>query len=248
MLAYFASPLLTHSATMYSMKNRPILYTFRRCPYAIRARMGLAYAGIDYEHREVVLKNKPAEMITLSPKGTVPVLSHAEQRCLDENCLDESCLDESIDILLWALSQRDPEGWMGFNDGQLDEMAKLIKQNDFEFKAHLDHYKYADRFPEYRQQEYRDRCELFLQILETRLNKHRFLFASRVSYADIAILSFIRQFSKVDEIWFDQSPYLKLKAWLDELTHSPLFLSIMKKYKAWNPGDEPIRGVTFDGL
>ena len=235
------------------MKDRPILYTFRRCPYAIRARMGLAYAEIDYEHREVVLKNKPADMIALSPKGTVPVLNIVDESCLEDTCLEatcleDTCLDESIDILLWALSQHDPEGWMDFDAAQLHEMAKLIDQNDFEFKVHLDHYKYADRFPECSQQVYRDSCTLFLAILETRLNAHRFLFADRVSYADIAILSFIRQFSKVDEIWFAQSPYPKLKIWLDEFTKGPLFLSIMNKYKAWNPGDEPLTGVTFSKI
>ncbi|MFT7689110.1 MAG: glutathione S-transferase [Candidatus Azotimanducaceae bacterium] len=234
MLAYFTSPLLSHNATMCLMKDQPILYTFRRCPYAIRARMALAYAEIEYEHREVILKNKPAEMITLSPKGTVPVFS-----------LNETLIEESLDILLWSLSQNDPEGWMNFEQTQLGAMASLVERNDFEFKNHLDHYKYADRFPEYTQLEYRERCESFLAVLEALLNENVFLFAERLSYADIAILSFVRQFSKVDEPWFDSAPYPKLRAWLKALTNDALFLTIMKKYKAWSPGDEPISGATL---
>jgi len=234
MLAYFTSPLPTHNATMRFMKDRPILYTFRRCPYAIRARIGLAYAEIKYEHREVVLKNKPVEMITLSPKGTVPVLS-----------FDEILFEESLDILLWALSQNDPDGWMEFDPVLLEEMASLVEKNDFEFKGHLDHYKYADRFPEYSQLEYRERCEPFLELLESLLQNNTYLFAPRRSYADIAIVSFIRQFSKVDETWFNNSPYPKVRAWLRKLTSNPLFLTIMKKYKAWSLGDPPITGATL---
>ncbi|MBL4682115.1 MAG: glutathione S-transferase [Pseudomonadales bacterium] len=213
------------------MNNQPILYTFRRCPYAIRARMGLAYANVDFEHREVTLKNKPTNMISLSPKGTVPVLK----------LLDGTVLEESLDILIWAIGQKDVDGWMTYPAKRLSEMAALIAENDFEFKIHLDHYKYADRFPEASQEEYRSRCEPFLLSLEKRLTENPFLFSHQIAYADIAIVSFIRQFSKVDETWFSHAPYPRLKIWLNHLINSTLFLSIMKKYKAWQPGDAPIQ-------
>lgn len=204
----------------------PILYTFRRCPYAIRTRMALRYAGICCEIREVVLRNKPSAMLEISPKGSVPVLLLP----------DDTVLEESLDIMLWALVQQDSEGWQDFDRETLEEMSILIKQNDTSFKQALDRYKYYQRYPEQPVKVYRQAGEKFLQKLELRLKNGKFLFGSKVSLADIAIFPFIRQFSKVDLEWFQNSPYERLKQWLRFYEESELFASVMHKYEAWYPG------------
>jgi len=209
------------------MIDIPILYTFRRCPYAMRARMGLQYAQICVEKREVVLKNKPNEMLELSPKATVPVLL----------LCDGTVMDESLDILNWALLQNDPTGWLKYSEPSLEDMANLIAENDKAFKTHLDHYKYADRFPEFEQAVYRTRGEAFLCKLEQRLENTDYLFGERISYADIAIMPFIRQFSNVENNWFAEAPYAHLRQWLGRLLEGELFLSIMEKQKPWSAAD-----------
>lgn len=209
---------------------QPVLYTFRRCPYAIRARMSLAYAKIDYEAREVVLRDKPSSMLDLSPKGTVPVLQ-----------LGELVLDESIDIVDWALSRKDPDGWLNYDAASLAEMAALVRRCDFDFKPSLDRYKYADRHPERTIVDYRSEGEAFLQALEDRLasqsEEDGYLFGARPSYADVAVFPFIRQFAHVDRDWFQTSPYSQLRRWLDAWLESDLFLSVMQKYPQWHEAD-----------
>lgn len=197
-----------------------IFYSFRRCPYAIRARLAIAYSQQPVQLREVILKDKPKELLQLSDKGTVPVLQ------LDTG----EILDESLDIMAWALSQNDPDQWLSDN---IHSMLDLIDKNDFEFKAWLDKYKYADRFPENSETYYREQCEYFLVRLETLLKLNDYLFSKHISLADIAIFPFIRQFAAVDSIWFQQSSYSHLKLWLETLTNSPLFLSVMNKYPTW---------------
>jgi glutathione S-transferase len=191
------------------------LYSFRRCPYAIRARLALAVSSQSVFLREIILKNKPAEMLALSRKGTVPVLQLS----------DGTVVDESLDIMVWALARRDPDNWL---QGSLTEMLSLIDENDFEFKD-----KYADRFPEYPALYYREHAEDFLMQLENRLSNSPYLFGQQISLADMAILPFIRQFAGVDKDWFEQSAYPFLKVWLANFIDSQLFTSVMKKYPIW---------------
>jgi len=207
----------------------PLLYSFRRCPYAMRARMALHYAGIKTVLREVVLRHKPQEMLELSAKATVPVL------LLD----DGTVIDESLDIMHWALSVSDKEGWYaGLNEQQLVKANKLIADNDNEFKANLDHYKYADRFPDLSLQESRAQGEIFLQQLEECLQQHRYLLSNQLSFADIAIFPFVRQFAHVDLTWFEQTQYQHLQQWLAGLLNSSLFIAVMEKHQPWKSGDE----------
>ena len=193
----------------------------------MRARMAIVASGLSVELREVVLKNKPPELVAASPKATVPVM-------LSD---DGSILDQSLDILQWALSVSDPLGWKNFSIEVLAEMETLVAQNDFKFKPDLDHYKYSDRYPERSKEADRGRCETFLHVLEVKLQQHIFLFGEEISYADIAIFPFIRQFSKVDENWFTDAPYPALKQWLENLINSKLFNLVMRKYKRWNSSD-----------
>lgn len=196
-----------------------VLYSFRRCPYAMRARMALRYAGCAVQIHEVSLKAKPPEMLERSPKGTVPVL-----------VLEDQVIDQSLDIMHWALAQNDPNGWLLIDngDGRRDIQA-LIEENDHVFKQHLDRYKYFVRHPEYPQEHYRQLGEVFLQKLETRLKDRDFLITDRLSLADIAVAPFIRQFSAVDPDWLATSPYPKLRGWLQRFVESALFKAVMVK-------------------
>jgi glutathione S-transferase len=198
------------------MMARPRLYTYRRCPYAIRSRLALYQAKIDYESVEISLKNKPSDFLTLSPKGTVPVL-------VDNNGV---VIEESLEIMFWALNKSDPENWIS-HDNNLS--LELINENDFNFKKNLDRYKYADRFPEYSKEYYRSQCEIFLNLLNEKLQSKNYLIAERISLADVAIFPFIRQFALVDEEWFLNSKYQKLKKWLQSFTESQMFKDVMKK-------------------
>ena len=197
-----------------------ILYSYRRCPYAMRARMALKYADIAVEIREIELKNKPAEMLKVSPKATVPVLVLG----------DGTVIEQSLDIMLWALQKQDKEGWLN-GDSALTQ--QLITENDSSFKQALDKYKYAIRFPEQSAQVYRAQGEVFLQKLEALLSQSPFLLSNQISLADIAIFPFIRQFSGVDSIWYESAPYPQLKVWLRTLVESELFTKIMQKQPAY---------------
>ena len=211
---------MNHIASEHAT-DLPILYSFRRCPFAIRARMAIHYAGIEVELREVQLWNKPQAMLAVSAKATVPVLvlSNGE------------VIDESIDIMRWALDHNDPDQWwLKTLSGASQE---LVRQCDFDFKIHLDHYKYADRFPENPASYYRQQAEGFLLELEQKLAKHPYLLGRQLTLADIAIFPFIRQFAMVDKPWFDQAPYPGLQKWLQGLLGSVLFSSVMTKYPPW---------------
>lgn len=194
----------------------PILYSYRRCPYAIRARMALKYANVSMDIRDIALKEKPEEMLIASPKGTVPVLV----------LQDGQVLEQSLDIMYWALQQRDIDGWLTV-DKPLTQ--RLIAENDGSFKQALDKYKYAIRFPEQSATVYRAQAEVFLQKLESQLSQSAYLLGDKVSLADVAIFPFIRQFSGVDLAWFEEATYPKLKAWLKQLVDSDLFVDIMQK-------------------
>lgn len=209
------------------MSALPVLYSFRRCPYAIRARMALVYSGIPVELREVKLSDMPESMLQLSPKATVPVLA------LDNGQI----IDESLDIMNWSLSRSDPELWR-----DIDASAKqLIHRCDEEFKPLLDHYKYADRHPLLSQADHRARAEVFLLELEQRLELHDCLHDNRYRLVDIAIMPFVRQFAGVDAEWFEGSKFQRLKKWLSTLIATELFSSIMKKHPFWQPGSDAIR-------
>lgn len=202
--------------------NLPVLYSFRRCPYAIRARMTLHYCQIKIEHREILLNNKPDTLLKISHKGTVPVLQ----------LQDGTVLDESLDIMRWSLAKADPDDWlMTQQQNKQNEMSDLIDRNDAIFKLHLDHYKYSDRFPMHSTLHYQHQCEVFLQYYNTRLSQHRFLSSSHISIADIAIFPFVRQCAFVDKQWFDKLDYIKIQQWLDYFLNSSLFLSVMDKHK-----------------
>ncbi len=213
---------------MNSSQSLPVLYSFRRCPYAMRARLALAYAGITVELREILLKDKPAEMLTLSPKGTVPVLQLSDGRIIDE----------SIDVMFWALEQHDPDAWL---DADPQLTGQLIEQNDGPFKLALDQYKYFTRFPEQPREHYREQGESFLQTLETCLAQQngKWLTRSSCALADIAIFPFIRQFAGADPAWFQQAPYPLVQTWLDGLVDSTLFKQVMSKYPPWQASDSP---------
>ena len=202
----------------------PILYSFRRCPYAIRARLAIRESGVHVFLREIVLRDKPTEMLAISPKGTVPVL----------RLTNGDVCDESLDIMFWALNIQDQAGWMDFDT---TVMMALIDKNDTEFKKALDRYKYSDRYPEYEQEHYRRRGEKYLLELEGLLSNSSFLMGERISFADIAIFPFIRQFAFVDIEWFNNSSYQNVKLWLEQLLTGSLFVSVMQKYPVWKAGD-----------
>lgn len=211
--------------------STPILYSFRRCPYAMRARMALKYANISVYLREVELRNKPAALLQSSAKGTVPVIVFP----------DRSVIDESRDIMLWVLAINDPDQWLPKQHADLCvQINWLLDKNDFEFKANLDKYKYPDRFPGQIAQEHRTLGEQFLLLLEARLSQHWFLVSDTLSMADIGIFPFIRQFVQVDRVWFEQADYPYLQAWLDYFLRADIFTGIMQKYTPWTESAEPI--------
>lgn len=199
----------------------PILYSYRRCPYAMRARMAIWAANIQVEVREISLREKPAHLLQISPKGTVPVLQLP----------DSTVLEQSLDIMQWALAQNDPQGWLNADP---EAMSQLIALNDGDFKKALDRYKYPDRYPEHTQVFYREQGELFLQRLETALVQHRYLLGEKPSMADVAISPFIRQFAAVDAAWFATSTYSQLRVWLAGWLEGPLFVEIMQKMPAFS--------------
>jgi glutathione S-transferase len=192
----------------------------------MRARLAIAYSQQSVELREVVLRDKPQALIDASAKATVPVLVRAG-----------SITDESIDIMSWALSCNDPDNWLRSDDSdQQRQIEALHVHNDNVFKYWLDRYKYADRYPEQEVLYYRQQAELTLANLEQRLAQHRYLIDDEISWADMALMPFIRQFAHTDKAWFVQSPYPRLIQWLERLMTQPPFTNIMKKYPPWQPG------------
>ncbi|MFT7288864.1 MAG: glutathione S-transferase [Halieaceae bacterium] len=216
------------------MSALPVLYSFRRCPYAIRTRMTLAYAGTRVELREILLRDKPAEMLAASAKGTVPVLVLPDGRVIDE----------SIDIMRWALCTADPDGWNPA--AQAKEVMQWVALNDGPFKSWLDKYKYADRFPEQSASWYRNQAEPFIGSINTALEQHRFLMGPTMGLADVALFPFLRQFAMVDRSWFDQSPYDPLRQWLASFMENPLFKRVMLKRAPWVRGQVPVALLESD--
>ena len=210
------------------ISSYPCLYSFRRCPYAIRARLGMLFAELQVELREITLKNKPPQMLAISPKGTVPVLQ----------LLDGTVIEESRDIMIWALEQNDQQGLLEAET--LLEANALIDKNDNEFKYWLDRYKYADRHIDMSQTEYRQKGEAFLQLLEELLTKNPYLLGKSVTLADIGIVPFVRQFAHVDRDIFYSLPYPNLQRWLQDWLSHPLFLQAMTKFQPWQEKDDVV--------
>jgi len=211
-----------------SAEVMPVLYSFRRCPYCMRAHMALKYSGLKVELREVDLWNLPDEALAVSPEKTVPVL------VTDNN----HAIDESWDIVKWAVQKNDPDNWLGKNNEYLNDAEMLIETNDFSFKNDLDRYKYADRHPEHTQEYYRQQGEEFLEELEEMLAENTYLLANHLTIADIGVAPFIRQFSMVDSEWFETSPYPLLRKWLNRLLTSELFAVALAKHPIWSNTDD----------
>jgi glutathione S-transferase len=200
----------------------PILYSFRRCPYAMRARLALAVTQTEVALREVVLRDKPVAFLTASPSATVPCL-----------ITGTGVIDESLDIMKWALAQRDPENWLSMPETGNDWIARA----DGPFKHALDRTKYASRYPTEDAASHRTAASAFLRDLDRALDP--WLFA-QPSLADYAILPFVRQFAFIDKTWFDAQPWPDLHNWLDRFLISDRFAAIMQKYPQWRDGDAPV--------
>lgn len=212
----------------------PVLYSFRRCPYAMRARYVIALLRVSVHLREVMLKSKPSALLALGGRSSVPQLVD----------VDGTRYPESLDIIFWALSQCDDQKKVNAlwpSKGlQRNKTNAWIAYNDHFFKYWLDRYKYADRYPEYYQSYYRNKGEIFLNRLDARLKENTFLFGQKMSVADIAIFPFIRQFAGVDNEWFELSQYDNVKRWLALFVNSEVFKSVMMKYTAWEAGQDSI--------
>jgi glutathione S-transferase len=202
----------------------PILYSFRRCPYAMRARLALASAGVRVELREVVLRDKPAAFLATSPSATVPCLKTGE-----------TVIDESLDIMLWALARHDPESLLAMPD----EGHRLITTTDGPFKTALDRYKYHTRYDDADREAERAKASTHLETLNAQLAGQDWLFGAAPRLADLAILPFIRQFAMTDKTWFDAQDWPDLHRWLAAFLASSRLKAIMTKYPQWHEGDAP---------
>lgn len=220
----------------------PILYSLRNCPYAMRARLAIFKSQQPVALRDVVLTNKPAEMILASPKATVPILVLEELSAANEQSgvgASAVVIDESLDIMLWALKAADPLNLLhrdsrdGVQSDKLTEMLVLINDFDVEFKVRLEAYKCAKRYHETTLSDCRIACEEYIQQLEVRLTEHDFLFSEQESLADIALLPFIRQFARIERQWYLQSPYPNVQRWLNSYLQSPMFTKVMAKHPLW---------------
>ncbi len=206
------------------IKVLPILYSLRNCPYAMRARLAIFKANQTVLLRDLVLSNKPAEMIAVSPKATVPVLVLA----------DETVIEESLDIMLWALRETDPNDLLhGQKESVLSTMLSLINLFDTDFKTCLEEYKCAKRYQEDNLIQCRVVCEQYIQSLEQRLTEHTFLMSDKESLADIALIPFIRQFARIERQWYLQSAYPMVRQWLNRYLQSPTFTKVMAKHPLW---------------
>ena len=200
------------------MVNLPILYSFRRCPYAIRARLALLHSNSIVELREVVLRDRPLSLLEYSPKGTVPVLVLP----------NGEILEESMDIMLWCIGE----------DMLIGDWQELVELNDNEFKTNLDRYKYPDRFDDVTSMEFhRNKCLEILNSFDLRLDGG-FMMGNGLTIADLILVPFVRQFANTDRDWFEQQDIPNVKRWMNGILQSELFISSMTKYKQWHEGDD----------
>lgn len=202
--------------------TRPILYSFRRCPYAMRARLAIHVAGVECELREIVLRDKAPAFLSASPKGTVPVIVTQDQ-----------VIEESLDIMIWALTQNDPEGWLRLKERDMG----WIRTCDGPFKSALDRYKYGTRYEDADCLEEREKASLFLRNIDDALGQAPYLNGHTPSLADMATVTFVRQFAHVDLAWFTEQPWPNLIRWLETFKASDRFAAIFKKYPKWKEGD-----------
>ncbi len=216
---------------MVALPSVPVIYSFRRCPYAMRARLALLASEQICEHREILLRDKPATMLALSPKGTVPVLWLPDGRVLDE----------SLDVMYWTLHNNDPLGWLEYTSSEILLATKLIEENDGPFKYHLDRYKYADRYEKENLALHQDSCLETLEKLNALLSGNDWLFGAEARMIDYAILPFIRQCRIANSDWFDAQNQLEdLHRWLQNFLTSDIFNIVMHKYDVWNDEDDPV--------
>lgn len=201
----------------------PVLYSFRRCPYAIRARLALRSSGVFVHLREIVLRDKPEAFLAASPSASVPCL-----------VLPDGVIDESLDIMRWALGQNDPEGWLAMPKAGADWIARC----DGPFKHALDRTKYTTRYPAEDPEAHRRAASAFLTDLDAEMGDWIF---DRPTLADVALLPFVRQFAFIDKPWFDAQPWPRLQAWLAGFLDSERFAGVMQKYAPWQEGDPPVR-------
>lgn len=213
----------------------PILYSLQNCPYAMRARLAILLAQQTVELRAIVMQNKPAEFLAISPKGSVPVLIlENDDACKHKTVGNKCVIDESLDVMLWALKRNDPENLLYSEDADaLPEMLQLIAQNDQQFISRLEQYQCARRFHGNDEEDCRLQCEPFLLQLEHRLAQHEFLMGSTPSLLDYALLPFIRKYSRVNKQLFLQGQYTHLQSWLNYHLQSRLFSKAMHNYPLW---------------
>ena len=221
-----------------NIKNLPVLWSFRRCPYAMRARLAIKISGVAVHLREIILRDKPAAFINDSPSATVPAL-----RLCDAQTGKSLVIDESIDIMHWALAQNDPDNWRAPLNRNPEDAKAFLNDLDGGFKNNLDRYKYANRFgdnlgdnlgeSEEQAIAHRQKGAIFLQNIDDRLRHAPHLSGEGAGFLDFAALPFIRQFRNTDTGWFDAQDWPYLKPWLGHFMTSPLFASIMEKYKPW---------------
>ena len=202
--------------------NLPILYSFRICPYAMRARMALILASKQCELREILLKNKPDHMLEISPKGTVPVLQ-----------LPDKVLDESLDIISWA-TVSNLDNVHIFSKTEETLYMELVHLFDIKFKHHLDRYKYSSRYGA-DPSEHQEECKIILENLDAKINPSPWVFGPQVSLLDISILPFIRQCKIANPEWFDAQQFKKVIGLLDYFEQDNLFIQAMQKYELWDP-------------
>lgn len=213
-----------HNTRTMTTPSLPVLYSFRRCPYAMRARLALHASGVAHAHREIELKNKPAHLLALSPKGTVPVLwLPAEDRVIDQ----------SLDIMLWALQHSDPQHWLPDDEGTRKAWLAQIGRNDGFFKQQLDRYKYPQRFGLSDGLAHRDQGAAHLRELSAVLQRQAFLSGPRWGLLDAAQAPFVRQFAHTNPAWFADQPWPELSAWLAAFEASERFAAIMHKHMPW---------------
>ena len=216
------------------MTPRPVLYTFRRCPYAMRARWALQVSALDVELREITLRAKPAAMLAASPKGTVPVLV----------LQDGKVIDQSLEVMLHALHGNDPDGWLQPTQGSLEEMLALIERNDGFFKQALDRCKYPERHDAEAVNQAQADALTWLSALNDQLEETGYLFGLNPSLADMALRPFVRQYARIDEAQWNEQPWPHLQHWLQRWIDSALFAEVMETYPGWLPGS---KGPTFVG-
>lgn len=212
-------------------KTLPILYSLRNCPYVMRARIAIFKSKQTILLRDLVLSNKPKEMLKASPKGTVPVIVLA----------DGTVIDESLEVMLWALQETDPDDLLHSHiTNTLPAMLQLINEFDHDFKACFEQYKCAKRYRENDLLEFRETCEVYIKKLEQRLTRHLFLMSDKESLADIALLPFIRQFARIERQWYLQSPYPNVRQWLNSYLQSVMFTKVMAKQPLWLDSREDV--------